>query len=151
MAVSDLANGDGCHLFLWSTSPHVPEALAVMSAWGFRYSGFAFTWIKTLRPVTWDSPLYVPSSFHIGLGHTTRKNVEIVLLGRRGNARRKARDVRELVIAEVREHSRKPDEVRERIEAYCDGPYLELFSRESRPGWTTWGNEAGKFDKRGQA
>jgi N6-adenosine-specific RNA methylase IME4 len=51
-----------------------------------------------------------------------------------------------LILAPVREHSRKPDEMFARVERYCDGPYVELFARQSRPGWSTWGNESWKFD-----
>ena len=83
--------------------------------------------------------------FAIGLGLTTRHNPEICLLARRGRARRIAKDVRELIIAPAREHSRKPDEAYRRIERYAAGPYLELFARQRRPGWTVWGNETGKF------
>jgi N6-adenosine-specific RNA methylase IME4 len=50
--------------------------------------------------------------------------------------------VRKLIVSPRREHSRKPDEAYERIEALCDGPYLELFARSSRPGWDRWGAEA---------
>ena len=53
--------------------------------------------------------------------------------------------MRELIIAPVREHSRKPDEVYERIEEYCDGPYLELFARNRRPGWVSWGDQVDLF------
>jgi len=57
-----------------------------------------------------------------------------------------AKDVREIILAPVREHSRKPDEFFHRVERYCDGPYLELFARERRPGWDAWGDEADKFN-----
>lgn len=83
---------------------------------------------------------------HVGLGYTTRKNAEDCLLFRVGKPRRAARDVEEVIIAPLREHSRKPDEAIERIERFCDGPRLELFARQSlRPGWDMWGNEVGKF------
>jgi N6-adenosine-specific RNA methylase IME4 len=59
--------------------------------------------------------------------------------------------VRELVIAPRREHSRKPDEVAAGTERLVAGPYLELFARETRPGWTSWGNEVTKFDQLKQA
>jgi N6-adenosine-specific RNA methylase IME4 len=54
-------------------------------------------------------------------------------------------------VAPVRQHSRKPDEVRRRIEAYASGPYLEMFARETAPGWESWGNQVGKFDQAGAA
>lgn len=146
LPVSDLAAKDS-HLFLWATGPCLPQALEVMEAWGFRYSGIAFTWVKLRRALGKQPSLFVlpGHDFHVGLGFTTRKNCEFVLLGRRGNAKRKSKSIRELIVAPVREHSRKPDEIFPRIEAYCDGPYLELFSREERPGWTCRGDEVGKF------
>lgn len=149
MPVKKVAAKDA-HLFLWTTGPCLPLAFEVITAWGFRYSAVAFTWVKFKRSFKPEQIRLIPvvdGDFHCGLGLTTRKNCEFVLLARRGNARRIAKDVRELILAPVREHSRKPDEVYGRIERYCAGPYLELFSRQSRPGWITWGAEATKFDK----
>jgi N6-adenosine-specific RNA methylase IME4 len=134
------------HLFLWTTWPHLPQALDVMKAWGFTYSSGFLTWVK-LNPRSADEMFLVPGHFHVGMGYTSRKNSEILLLGRRGAPKRLSKSVRELMIAARREHSRKPDETFARIEAYCEGPRLEMFSRQSRPGWTTWGNEAAKFDQ----
>ena len=124
-------------LFLWTTTSMLPDALWLMNAWGFSYSGTAFAWAKTTRS---------GDGWHFGLGYTTRKNVELCLLGRRGKPSRKSSGVRELIVSPVREHSRKPDEQYERIEEFCCGPYLELFARSRRPGWTSWGNEVGKFE-----
>jgi N6-adenosine-specific RNA methylase IME4 len=84
----------------------------------------------------------------MGGGYGTRKNVEVCWLGRRGSPQRKSKGVRELIIAPRREHSRKPDEVDSRIEALCDGPYLEMYARQRWPGWTCIGDEVGKFTKR---
>lgn len=148
MEVKALAAPTGCHLFLWSTGPCLPQALEVMKAWGFRYSGIAFTWTKLRKafdPLQLRALPTADGDFHVGLGLTTRKNCEFVLLGRRGNCRRNSKKVRELILAPRREHSRKPDEVQERIEEYCDGPYLELFARRRRPNWIVWGNEVEKF------
>lgn len=148
MPVRELAAGDA-HLFMWVTGPCLPQAFAVMEAWGFRYSGMAFTWVKLKRSIDTRQLRLVTSAesdLHVGLGFTTRKNAEFCLLGRRGNAHRNAKDVREIILSPVRQHSRKPDEQYERIERYCDGPYLELFARTSRPGWTAWGNETDKFE-----
>lgn len=134
-----------CHLFLWTSTPNLPQALKVMAAWGFRYSALAFCWVK-LRPRENGAMFYAGrDSFHFGMGHTTRHNVELCLLGRRGRPGRLRKDVRELIVAPVREHSRKPDEAHERIEAYCTGPRLELFARARRNGWTAWGDETEKF------
>lgn len=148
LPLRDLAAPTGCHLFMWSTGPMLPQAIETMAAWGFKYSGVAFTWVKLRRKFDPLQLRVLPSAdgdFHVGLGLTTRKNCEFVLLGRRGNARRNSKKVRELIVAPVREHSRKPDETRERIEEYCDGPYLELFARSTRPGWICRGNEVDKF------
>jgi N6-adenosine-specific RNA methylase IME4 len=88
---------------------------------------------------------------HFGLGHTTRKSTETCFLGRRGRPKRLSRAVREVIIAPVREHSRKPDEQYSRIEAFCEGPRLELFARQRVPGWVPWGNEIDKFTAEGAA
>lgn len=148
LPVQDYCAKSGCHLFLWTTGPTLPQALDTMKAWGFKYSGMGFVWVKLKASHNPHQLRFTPTAsgdFHVGLGFTTRKNVEFCLLGRRGNCRRNAKDIRELIIAPRREHSRKPDETRERIERYTDGPYLELFGRSSRPGWTILGDEVDKF------
>lgn len=137
------------HLFLWTTGPCLPRAFEVIEAWGFQYSAVAFTWVKLKRSHQPAQLRVLPlcdGDLHVGLGLTTRKNCEFVLLGRRGNAHRNAKDVREVILAPVREHSRKPDDIYARIEAYCDGPYLDLFARQRRAGWTAWGNEVDRFE-----
>lgn len=152
LPIKRLAHPDGCHLFLWATGPSLEKAFTTIRAWGFKYSGIGFTWVKLKRKhgKAGSQWAFVPiaelaSELHTGLGFTTRKNTEICLLARRGNARRLAKDIREVIIAPVREHSRKPDEAIERIERYCAGPYLELFSRTDRPGWTAWGDQLGSI------
>lgn len=148
LPVRDIAAKD-CHLFLWTTTPHLKNAFSVIEAWGFKFSASAFVWIKQKRSFD-RSQLQAVADFeadlHVGMGFTTRKNAEICLLARRGSPKRLSRSVREVIISPVREHSRKPDESYERIEQYCAGPYVELFSRQSRQGWATWGLEATKFD-----
>src|SRR5690606_5632034 len=105
----------------------------------------AFTWVKLKRSYRVDQLRILPTAeadLHVGLGLTTRKNAEFCLLGRRGNAHRNAQNVREIIMAPVRRHSQKPDQQYDRIEAYCDGPYIELFARgRPRQGWDAWGNE----------
>lgn len=148
LPVRDLANKDA-HLFLWATGPCLPQAFAVIEAWGFRFSGVAFTWIKLKKSHNPNQLRILPSAesdLHVGLGFTTRKNAEFCLLARRGNAKRVAKNVREIIMSPVREHSRKPDEAFDRVRRYCEGPYVELFSRENREGWSTWGNQTGKFE-----
>ncbi len=145
MPVRDIAAKD-CHLFLWTTTPHLPSALKVIEAWGFKYSASAFVWIKQRRGFKANQLRFIPNAeadLHVGMGFTTRKNAEICLLARRGSPKRLSRSVREVIISPVREHSRKPDESYQRIEQYCAGPYLELFSRVDRQNWTTWGHQKG--------
>jgi N6-adenosine-specific RNA methylase IME4 len=133
-------------LGLWTTGPHLELALQVMAAWGFAYSGFGFVWIKLNKGAP---TLFVPQSHEIwmGLGYTTRKNAEVCLFGRRGHPKRLAKDVREVILSPRREHSRKPAEVIDRMQRLYPGPYLEMFSREPREGWSSWGNDVHKFSK----
>ena len=148
LPVASLAAKDA-HLFIWTTGPCLRQTFDVIEAWGFRYSAVAFTWVKLKRSIDTRQLRLVAtaeSDLHVGLGLTTRKNAEFCLLARRGSARRNAKDVREIILSPVREHSRKPDEAARRIERYCDGPYLELFARERREGWSCWGNETTKFE-----
>lgn len=134
-------------LFMWITGPffvlgaHIP----IMKAWGFKPSAVGFTWVKTQRkaPSLWITA----KDLHMGTGFTTRKNAEFCLIGKRGKSLRKSARVHEILISPVMEHSRKPDEFRNRIQEYV-GPGLrmaELFARETRPGWEVWGNETDKF------
>lgn len=143
LPIPDVAAKD-CHLFLWTTGTHLEQAFVMMRAWGFRYSSTAFVWVKIKQNAA-PIFLYDFREFVVGMGKTTRKNCEFCLLGRKGSPRRKSRAVRELIVAPKREHSRKPDEQYERIEAYADGPYLEVFARQQWPGWTAAGNEINKF------
>ena len=150
LPVRDLAAPD-CHLFMWITGPLLiqGEHLPIMKAWGFRPSAMGFTWVKLKKSFNPAQLRVLPSSesdLHVGLGLTTRKNAEFCLIGRRGNAKRLSKSVREIIMQPVREHSRKPDAAADRIEQYCAGPYLELFARSRRPGWDAWGLEVGKFD-----
>jgi N6-adenosine-specific RNA methylase IME4 len=125
-----------CFLFLWVPLRSVFLVEPLMQAWGFEFSGSAFCWAKQNKSgIGW----------FMGNGKTTRKNAEICWLGRRGKPKRISAGVRELIIAPVREHSRKPDEVYMRIEEFCAGPYLELFARQCWPGWTCVGDESQKF------
>lgn len=147
LPVSNLANKDA-HLFLWTTGPCLPQAFEVIKAWGFRYSSIAFTWVKLKRS---HNPLQLrvlplgATDLHTGLGLTTRKNAEFCLLARRGRCRRLSKSVREIILSPVREHSRKPDEFYDRVQQYAEGPYIELFSRQRRSNWDSWGLECNKF------
>lgn len=148
LPVKELAAKDAW-LFLWVAGPQEHKWPEVMRAWGFEYSAVGFTWVKTNKNFNEDQLSFLPMGdrqFHMGGGYTTRKNTERVYLGKRGKPQRLDAGVRELIRANVREHSRKPDEFFRRVERFCDGPRLELFARESRTGWTSWGNERTKFD-----
>jgi N6-adenosine-specific RNA methylase IME4 len=143
LPVSQLA-ADDCVLFLWVTDPMLDKAFSVIEAWGFQFKTVGFYWVKTNKSA--DMQNLSEQDFFCGLGYWTRANVEQCLLATRGAPPRLARDVRRLIIDKRREHSRKPDEVLRRIERLARGPYLELFGRETRPNWETWGIEAGLFD-----
>lgn len=136
LPVADWAAADAL-LLLWATDPLLDRALEVIRAWGFTYKTVGFYWVK-LNPSG--------RGFHKGLGFWTRANPEPCLLATRGSPKRRGRDVEKLVVAPRREHSRKPEEVYERIERLADGPYLELFARTRRPGWDAWGLETGLLD-----
>ena len=131
------------HLFLWTTGTHLQQAFAVLDAWGYRFSSMGFVWVKLKAhpQLFWDR-----FSFFVGLGKTTRKGTEFCLLGRRGQPRRESASVREVIFAPVARHSEKPAETYERIEAYSSGPYLELFARRPRVGWSAIGNELERLD-----
>lgn len=138
------------HLFMWVTGPclvrgmHIP----VMEAWGFTPSSDVFVWLKAKRGDFENGCFFLDETvFSKGMGHTSRKNAEYVILGRRGSPRRLSKSIHQIIVAPRREHSRKPDEIYARIEAYTDGPYIELFARQSRQGWSSWGNQKTKFDE----
>jgi N6-adenosine-specific RNA methylase IME4 len=127
-----------CFLLLWMPKRSVYLVEPLMNAWGFRFSGAGFTWIKLNKRGV---------GFFMGGGYSTRQNAEICWLGRRGDPQRKSKGVRELIIAPVREHSRKPDEIYARVEALSAGPYVEIFARQRWPGWICLGDEVGKFQR----
>lgn len=134
LPVSDVAE-DTAHLYLWVPNALLPDGLAVMEAWGFQYKS-NLIWHKIRKDGGSDGR---------GVGFYFRNVTEIILFGVRGkNARTLAPGRRQVnyLATRKREHSRKPDEQYEIIESCSPGPYLELFARGERPGWTVWGNEA---------
>lgn len=137
LAVADIA-ADNCVLFLWACWPNLSDALRVIEAWGFTYKTLAFSWTKVLA----EDPRHP----RMGLGYWTRANTEPCLLATKGHPKRIHADVGQVIAAPIREHSRKPDETHSRIERLVAGPYLELFARAPRDGWTVWGNETDKFE-----
>ncbi|MFO1074849.1 MAG: MT-A70 family methyltransferase [Geminicoccaceae bacterium] len=133
-----------CVLLMWTTDPMLPQALEVLRAWGFTYKTVGFYWVKLNKGKT---PPWQERDLFTGMGFWTRANPEMCLLATRGHPRRRGTDVPRVLVAPRREHSRKPLETYERIERLVDGPYLELFARATRPGWDTFGNQAGLFDQ----
>ena len=132
LPVAELSAQDSV-LFLWATFPQLPNALRLIQAWGFSYKSVAFVWLKKNRKA--DSWFY-------GMGFWTRGNAEVCLLATKGHPKRKAANIHQFIISPIREHSRKPDEVREKIVALMgDLPRVELFARQTTPGWDVWGNE----------
>ncbi len=131
LPVSDLAAED-CALFMWVVGFELNGALEVMKAWGFEYKTIAFNWIKTNQD----------TSIFMGLGHWTRQNSEICLMGKRGKPQRARADVMQTIISPRARHSEKPAEIRERIVSLMgDVPRVELFARKHVDGWDAWGNE----------
>lgn len=137
-----------CVLWLWATWPLLQQQLGIVEAWGFRYvTGGA--WVKKT----------VNGKLAFGTGYRLRSACEPFLIGVSGTPET-AKDVRNVVEGMVREHSRKPPEAYAAAERLVMGAHthqqfraehgrrcrlVELFSRENRPGWDTWGNETGKF------
>ena len=132
-----------CVLLLWTTDPLMEQALDVIRAWGFKYKTVGFYWVKLKRHL--PSTTYNLESFSTGMGFWTRANPEACLLATRGSPRRRSTSVHKLIVSSRREHSRKPDDAYERIEGLCEGPYLELFARNSRSGWDSFGVEVDAF------
>lgn len=132
------------HVFLWCTGPLIAQGVHNMlfRAWGVRDSSLAFVWVKTLRSFDMKllerTPL-LDQDIHMSTGFTTRQNAEFVVLGRIGSPARARADIRQVIIAPVAEHSRKPDEYYRRVEHYSPGPRIDMFAGADRPGWTRWG------------
>ena len=103
-----------------------------------------FYWVKLNKKV--DENKLSKKNFFTGLGYWTRANPEQCWIATRGSPPRKAKNIPRLMISKRREHSRKPDEIYDRIAKLCNGPYLELFARKAKKGWDVWGNEKDKFN-----
>jgi len=121
------------HLYLWVPNALLSECLEVMRRWGFTYKS-NLVWHKIRKDGGSDGR---------GVGFYFRNVTELVLFGVRGGMRTLAPGRRQvnLLATRKREHSRKPDEIYNIIEACSPGPYLELFARFGREGWSQWGNE----------
>ena len=136
LPVQSVAAADA-HLFLWAPDAFVIDGSAslVVRAWGF----------EPLRFIVWRKPGF-------GMGVFPRPQHELLLVARRGRARFAVRDAGSVQLWKQpyhrtaagvgRRHSAKPDESRALIERASSGPYLELFARSARDGWSAWGDEA---------
>jgi N6-adenosine-specific RNA methylase IME4 len=123
------------HLYLWVPNALIKEGLEVMRRWGFTYKT-NLVWFKVRKDGGPDGR---------GVGFYFRNVTELILFGIRGRMRTKAPGRRQtnIIVSRKREHSRKPDELYDIIEQCSPGPYLEMFARHQRAGWSQWGNEAG--------
>lgn len=134
LPVADAAD-ETAHLYLWVPNALLPEGLAVMAAWGFNYKS-NIVWQKVRKDGGPDGR---------GVGFYFRNVTELLLFGVRGkNARtlQPGRTQVNIMSTRKREHSRKPDEQYQVITSCSPGPFLELFARGARDGWTIWGNQA---------
>ncbi len=137
LPVSQLT-ADTAHLYLWVPNALLLEGLRVLEAWGFKYKS-NLVWHKVRKDGGPDGR---------GVGFYFRNTTELVLFGVRGKKARTlapGRSQVNIMRTMKREHSRKPDEMYDLVEACSPGPRLELFARGSRPGWTTWGNQADNY------
>jgi N6-adenosine-specific RNA methylase IME4 len=134
LPVAQLA-ADKSHLYLWVPNALIKEGLEVMRRWGFTYKT-NLVWYKIRKDGGPDGR---------GVGFYFRNVTELILFGIRGRMRTKAPGRRQtnIIATRKREHSRKPDQLYDLIEQCSPGPYLELFARHEREGWSQWGNEVG--------
>jgi N6-adenosine-specific RNA methylase IME4 len=126
------------HLYLWVPNALLAEGLRVLEAWGFAYKT-NLVWHKVRKDGGSDGR---------GVGFYFRNVTELVLFGVRGRdarTRAPARSQVNIVRSQKREHSKKPEELYDIVEACSPGPYLELFARGPRKGWTAWGDQAEKY------
>jgi len=126
------------HLYLWAPNALLPEGLSVLTAWGFTYKT-NLVWHKIRKDGGPDGR---------GVGFYFRNTTELILFGVKGKDARTLRPGRSqvnIIRSMKREHSRKPDEQYHIIESCSPGPYLELFARGPREGWTTWGDQSEEY------
>lgn len=132
LPVGEIADAN-CALFLWATFPTLSDALRLIGAWGFAYKTVAFVWLKQNRKA---------DSWFFGTGFWTRSNAEVCLLATKGHPKRVSAKVHQIIVSHIEQHSKKPDEARDRIvQLMGDLPRIELFARQSPDGWDVWGNE----------
>lgn len=126
------------HLYLWVPNALLPDGLSLMKAWGFQYKT-NMVWHKIRKDGGPDGR---------GVGFYFRNTTEIILFGTKGSLRtlKPGRSQVNIIKTQKREHSRKPDELYEIIEACSPGPFLEIFARGKRPGWSVFGNQSEDYD-----
>ena len=125
---------DSSILFIWVTFPNLLDGMKVINAWGYTYKTCAFTWVKRKKK---------SEGWHFGMGYYTRANAEICLLATKGKIlERISHSVPQIVDEPIAKHSEKPKIVADRIvELFGDIPRIELFARDKKDGWDSWGNE----------
>lgn len=136
---------DNCALFLWATMPLLQEALHVMQSWGFTYTTTVFVWVKLNPSGTVEQhnkDVVLKNGVYSGLGHWCNGNAELVLFGKKGKPIRKAKNIKQIIFHPRTTHSKKPEEIQDRIEQLIEGKNrLELFARRQREDWVCLGNE----------
>lgn len=133
LPVADIA-AENCVLLIWGTWPYLADIQQVITAWGFEYKTCGFIWVKR----------YASTAKHyVGMGGWTRSNTEYCLLATKGKPTRVSAGISEVIEADVKEHSKKPNVVRTRIVELLGNeiPRIELFARTIISGWDTWGND----------
>ena len=125
------------HLYLWCPNALLAEGLAIMQAWGFTYKT-NIVWYKVRKDGGPDGR---------GVGFYFRNVTELLLFGTRGKLRtlKAGRTRVNIIVTRKQEHSRKPDEAYEIIEACSPGPFVELFARQRRAGWEQWGDQVDSY------
>ena len=134
LPISEMTDKDAA-CFMWVTDSHLDEAIEIFKAWGFKYKTVAFNWIKTTNK----------GNYCKNVAPWTMKSSEICLFGTKGAMAKykQVNNIEALVFAERTKHSKKPEEVRKRIELlFGDIPRLEMFARQASEGWDVFGNEA---------
>lgn len=131
LPIQDLADAEGCHLYLWTTNKFLPDALNLIKQWGFEY----------ITTITWQKDRMGLGQYYRGMTEhclfaTTKKRLPYkVIDGKRAQGKTGFYEPKTI-------HSKKPDKMREMIEIVSYEPRIELFARDSANGWDVWGDEA---------
>ena len=131
LPVKNIAD-ENCILFIWVTFPNLQEGLDVIKAWGFTYKTLGFSWLKLNKK---NGKLF------FGIGHYTKSNCEVCLIGVKGKPKIIDDTISSAIISPRQEHSKKPNIIRDKIVQLCgDLPRIELFARQKIPKWDCWGD-----------